>query len=217
MSITDLPADRELPVDPDEPLLIEWCLPAYDAALVEHVIVDADVATTWHAVKTVDLLRVRTPLLVTSIWVRDLPNRLARWRGLEVERPLEALTLDRGLPGWEKLGEIPEREFAFGAVGVFWTPQITWRDVSAAEFSAFAEPGYGKIAAAFVVVPYGLGRTLLAYEVRTATTSPAARRGFLRYWRVVRPFVRHIMRASLRTLKTDAEDAQRTLRQPRAT
>lgn len=203
----DVPQD-DAPRITATPLVIERCLPRYDAGLVEHVIVDTDVATTWRALKAFDLLSVRTPLLTASIWVRDLPNRLTRWRGKETAPAIERLTLDDGLPGWVVLGEEPEREFAFGAIGVFWKPEITWQGVTSAEFADFAEPGYGKIAACFALVPYGPSRTLVAYEVRTATTSPDAARGFGRYWRLVRPFVRHILRASLRTLKHDVEARQ---------
>ena len=73
-----------------------------------------------------------------------------------------------------------------------------------ADFAGFDEPGWGKIAANFTVTPYGR-RTLLTYECRTATTDSVARRRFRRYWWVVRPFVAHIMRATLRRIKTDAE------------
>jgi hypothetical protein len=41
------------------------------------------------------------------------------------------------------------------AVGKFWQPVIEWRDVPRAEFNGFAEPGWGKIAANFSVLPYG--------------------------------------------------------------
>ena len=40
---------------------------------------------------------------------------------------------------------------------------------------------------------------------RTVTTDPESRQRFLRYWWLVRPFVAHIMRASLRTIRADAE------------
>ena len=73
----------------------------------------------------------------------------------------------------------PNREIAFGAVGKFWQPVIEWRDVPRAEFNGFAEPGWGKIAANFCVLPYGERSTLLSYECRTVTTDPESRRRFL--------------------------------------
>ena len=104
------------------------------------------------------------------------------------------------LPGWLELGERPGVELAFGAVGKFWQARIEWRDVPLDEFRDFAEPGFGRIACDFRVAACGEGRSLLTYECRTATTSVDARRDFARYWWLIRPFVSHIMRATLRTI-----------------
>ena len=60
-----------------------------------------------------------------------------------------------GLPGWKLLGDRDD-EVAFGAVGRFWQPRIQWRDVPLEEFAGFAEPGWGKIARDFTVLPYDL-------------------------------------------------------------
>jgi hypothetical protein len=109
------------------------------------------------------------------------------------------------LPGWAVLGEQPGREFAFGAIGRFWQPSIEWHDVPAADFAAFAVPGWGKIVADFSVVPYGEHASLLTYECRTTTTDIDSRARFLRYWRLVRPFVGHIFRATVATIAAAAE------------
>jgi hypothetical protein len=118
-----------------------------------------------------------------------------------------------GLPGWLLLGERIGREIAFGAVGKFWQPVIEWRDVPLADFASFTEPGWGKIAANFSVLPYGQSSTLLSYECRTITTDLESRRQFLRYWWLIRPFVRHIMRATLKKIRADAEAAAELRRQ----
>jgi hypothetical protein len=113
-----------------------------------------------------------------------------------------------GLEGWLSLGENVEREIAFGAVGRFWQPDIEWYDVSRMspqQFAAFEEPGWGRIAANFSLRPYGTTRTLISYEARTATGDPDAARRFARYWALVRPFVRHIMRAALTAVRRSAE------------
>ena len=73
------------------------------------------------------------------------------------------------------------------------------------QFAAFAEPGWGRIAAGISLRPFGDTRTLVSYEARTATHDPAAARGFERYWRLVRPFVGTIMRATLRAVRDSAE------------
>ncbi len=188
--------------DGQDRMLIESAMPVFDAVITEHIVVHADPAAVFHAARSLDFLAVRTPLLTASMWVRGLPERL---RGKPTPQPRRlTLQADMSLPGWLLIGERPGREIAFGAVGKFWRPTIEWRDVPAAEFPRFDEPGWGKIAANFFVMPYG-ERTWLSYECRTTTTDPESRRRFLRYWWLVRPFVGHIMRATLATIKVDAE------------
>ncbi len=142
------------------------------------------------------------------MWLRNLPNRLT---GKPVSR-LSQLVIgpEMGLPGWTFLGQRLDREIAFGAIGRFWQPTIEWHDISAADFPGFDALGWGKIAANFSVLPYGPSATRLTYECRTVTTDPDSRRRFLRYWRLIRPFVGHILRATLRQIKTNAEASSPT-------
>jgi hypothetical protein len=185
-----------------ERMLIESAVPTFDAMIAEHVLVAADPATTFQAARSLDLLTVRTPLLSASMWIRDLPARLL---GKSAPPPPRLVMSEIELPGWLSLGEQPNREIAFGAVGKFWRPVIEWRAVAPADFVGFAEPGWGKIAANFTVAPYGASHTLLSYQCRTATTDPVSHRRFVRYWWLIRPFVAHVMRATLNAIKTDAE------------
>jgi hypothetical protein len=188
-----------------ERMLIESAVPTFDAMIAEHVVVAADLPTTFQAARALDLLTVRTPLLAASMWIRALPARLS---GKATPPPPRLLMTDEvALPGWILLGEQPNREIAFGAVGRFWRPVIEWRDITPADFASFAEPGWGKLAANFSMAPYGESHTLLSYQCRTTTTDPGARRRFVRYWRLIRPFVAHIMRATLNAIKADAEAA----------
>ncbi|MDZ4270716.1 MAG: hypothetical protein U1D00_34455 [Mycobacterium sp.] len=186
-------------------LLIDSAMPTFDAGIAEHTVVAADPATTFAAARNLDLLTVHSPLLDLSMWLRSLPARLSG----HAAPPLPRLVIDpeMGLEGWTFLGEQPNREVAFGAVGRFWQPNIEWRDVSATDFGSFDEPGWGKIAANFSVLPYGTSATLLTYECRTVTTDPDSRRRFLRYWRLIRPFVGHILRATLAQIAVNAEAA----------
>jgi hypothetical protein len=187
-----------------EPLLIEAAMSQFDVIIAEHIIVDADNAATFEAAKSLDFLSVRTPLLTASMFIRGLPARL---HGKQPVVQQLLLTDAMGLPGWLLLGERPGSEIAFGAVGTFWRPTIDWRDVPQADFRDFDERGWGKLAASFFVAPYG-DQTLLTYECRTTTTDPTSHRQFRRYWWLIRPFVRHIMRAALATIKANAEDAE---------
>ena len=183
-------------------MIIDTQLPAYDVVLAAHQVVDADPATTFAAARELDFLTVRTPLLTAAMWARGLPDRLRH----RTPVPLKRLCLADGvgLPGWLSLGVRQDSEVAFGAVGKFWQATIEWRDVSPAEFAGFDDPGWGKIACNFTVRPYGTDQTLLSYECRTATTDAVARRKFAHYWWLIRPFVAHIMRATVATIAADA-------------
>jgi hypothetical protein len=186
-------------------MLIESVMPTFDTVIAQHIVVAADPSTTFEAARAVDLLSVRSPLVTSSMWIRGLPVRIFGTATPPVLRLVIGEGL--GLRGWLLLGERADREIAFGAVGRFWQPVIEWRDVPLTEFASFAEPGWGKIAANFSVLPYGECSTLLSYECRTVTTDPESRRRFLRYWWLIRPFVGHIMRATINKIKADAEAA----------
>jgi hypothetical protein len=183
--------------------LIDRYLPVYDLALTEHLVIDADRGAVYSAARDLDFLKVRSPLLSASFFIRGLPGRLT---GKEVPAPpVLRLGVDNaGLPGWLYLGDRPGHEVAFAAVGKFWQPNIVWHDVPLDTFAGFAEPGWGKIACHFVVRDDGPGRAVLTYECRTATTDISARFRMARYWWLIRPFVAHIMRATLRTIGRDA-------------
>ncbi|WP_242547899.1 nitroreductase/quinone reductase family protein [Amycolatopsis sp. MtRt-6] len=191
-----------------EDLLIDRFLPRFDVTLIEHVVADADIAETWQALRELDLMRVHSPLMDAAMFVRSMPAALTR-RSTPAEPPAE-LKLFGGstpLPGWLPLGETPGREVVLGAVGKFWQPDIEWLDVQGMtpdEFAGFTEPGWGRIAAGFSLRPYGPSRTLVTYEARTVTTDSSSARRFARYWWLVRPFVRTVMQATLRTLREDA-------------
>ncbi|WAL69262.1 hypothetical protein ORV05_16315 [Amycolatopsis cynarae] len=189
----------------DDRMLIESAVPTFDAMIAEHAVVYADRATTFEAARNLDFLTVRTPLLTAAFWVRDLPSRLSG--GAAPDPPELVLSEGIGLRGWLLLGEREGQEIAFGAVGKFWRPAIVWRDVPREEFAGFSEPGWGKMAANFSVQSYGNDATLLSYQCRTVTTDLASRRRFLRYWRLVRPLARHVLRATLRTIQLNAEAA----------
>lgn len=194
------------PVD----MVIDRVLPTFDVTRIEHRVVDAPLPRTWQALRDLDLLKVHTPVMDAAFFVRGLPERIGRLLGRDVPDPIDLGELKlvgdgSGLPGWVILGEVPQREIAFGAVGRFWDGTIHWLTVPAEGFADFDDPGWGRIAANLSLRPYGERRTLLSYEARTATTDPDSRRRFSRYWLVVEPFVGHIMRAVLATVARDAE------------
>ncbi len=184
--------------------VLEQALSVYDMVLTEHRVVEADVDTVFGTARDFDFMTVRSPLVTAMMTARALPSRL---RGKAIDAPTRLLLASEpgALPGWLVLGQVPGRELAFGAIGRFWTADIEWRPVPPADFAAFDEPGWGKIACHLLVRPDGPGRSLLTYECRTATTDPASRHSMGRYWWAIRPFVGYVLRASLRTIARDAE------------
>lgn len=195
----------------DEPLLIDQLVPSFDVRVFNHAVVDVTVECAYESVRQLDLLEVAS----NSRWIRLLfalravPEALVnRARGVEPPPMPDALPLageGEGIPGWGLLDELPGRELVVGAIGRFWTPQIEWLEVSPADFTAFAEPGFGKIAWSFSVCPYGASRSLVTNECRVKATDPLSRRRFLRYWRLVGPFAGYVMSQSLPVIKSHAE------------
>jgi hypothetical protein len=184
--------------------LLDVHLPTYDVVLTEHLVIQADPQVVFAAAKNFDFLTTKAPLVTALMTLRSVPSRLS---GRPVVTP-HTLLLAKGpdaLPGWLHLGEIPGREVAFGAVGNFWKADIEWHDVPAEAFTAFAEPGWGKIACHLLVRPDGPGRAILTYECRTATTDLTSRVKMARYWWLIRPFVTYILRAVLRTIQGNVE------------
>jgi hypothetical protein len=211
---------RERPGDVDpHALLLDHYLPLFDVTLREHRVVDVDVPTAWRALGELDLMQVHTPLLDAAMRARGLPALIGEALGRRPPPPPPppVLTL-RGeaggfaLPGWLSLGELELQEIAFGAVGRFWQPDIEWYDVDDLTpdgFAAFGAPGWGRIAASLSLRPYGAHRTLVSYEARTATADEDSARRLGRYWTLVRPFVGHIMRATLEQVGRDATELRR--------
>jgi hypothetical protein len=166
-------------------------LPIYDVSDSVATVVEADVATTWSALMGVDLLEVgrRKPLVAVLGALRALPEIVSHI--LHGEPPPQApermrlrdtleVPVDQG--GWILLGDRRCDELALGLVGKFWRPVIAFANVRAEDFRDFAEPGYAKTIYSLSVRAIDSKRTLLTGTMRTATTSPDARKWFRRYW-----------------------------------
>ena len=187
-----------------EPMMLDWLLPEFDATLAEHRVIDGDPASVYRAVATVDMAEI--PQVYPAV------RGLFAARGA-AERLVNAL-LGRSAPtpeadGPMRLGDLPARgewvkfsadppwELTFGVIGRFWGGETVWETIDAADFAAFEQPGFAKIACSVSLRPYGSMRTLVSYEARTQALDADSRAHFLRYWRVVRPGVAIVMRAFL--------------------
>ena len=186
-------------------MIIDEVLPTFEYRVDVHVVVDASPATTFAAIDTANLLD--DPIVRMLSEVRDVPNRVARrMRGDAMANPKRFTFADNASTGaWVDLGETPGLERVTGAVGRFWQRDYGWVPVTPGEFRTFSEPGYAKTVVAFSVRPYGEHRTLLSMDSRTGVTDDEARRRFGRYWLLVRPFARVMMRHGLQCVKSEAE------------
>lgn len=196
-------------------MLLDEVLPTWDYDVVVSDVIDAPPSVTWDAVLETDL--AGDALIVLLGTVRDLPNRITR-RGRAATHDSPAVRFgdlmgkeastgaaDDPLDAWVPLGLDPPRELAAGLVGRFWERDYGTRVVAADEFGAFAEPDWVKTSIGIVVLPYGRDRSLVAYESRTACTDEQARRHFARYWRLVGPGAKVMMRRGLDLIAHEAE------------
>ncbi|MBB5155972.1 hypothetical protein [Saccharopolyspora phatthalungensis] len=180
--------------------------PDFDA--MEHMVADVPPEKMYTTLRHLDLLTVHSRVADLAMWVRDLPERLKR---RVPPRVPTRLTFDDLVASgeWVLLGEQPGREVVYGAAGRFWTPIVRMESVSAEDFAQYHRSRRGKIVASLSVRPYGRHSSLMTYDIRTTLDDLISRWVFGMYWRTVSPFVRSIMRATLRTAAKQASSAQK--------
>ena len=151
--------------------------------------VAASPALVWAALHHDRLNDCRTARALAA--VRSLPARLSRSGAFgSVESVatatdvplLESMRRDRFLP----LDEVAGEEIVLGLIGQFWKLNggTDAPVANAAEFVAFDQPGYIKIAVNFRVQATPAGCTL-STETRCRATDPAAARRFALYWALI--------------------------------
>lgn len=193
-------------------MLLDQLLPTWDATRVEHRVVDGARAQVYATALTVDFLDVprEVPAVRSLFALRSAGERVVS-AARRTPRPPDMAPVSMRLEDledhgeWVGLGRDDGTEIAFGAVGQFWAGRTEWRALDAAEFATFAEPGFAKIGCNLSFRDYG-PQTLVSYEARTLATDAAARAAFLRYWRVVSPFVGVVMRGTLRLVDHTVRD-----------
>jgi hypothetical protein len=182
-------------------------LPVWDATRVERRVIEAPQTDVYDAVLDADFLDAvrRNPAVRTLFAVRAaaewLVTTLRLRRYASPPQPAALRLRDIALRGeWVSLGKDWPNEVAFGAIGRFWAGETTWLATDAGSFGGFDRPGFAKIGCSIHLRALAGGRTLVSYEARTRATDAQSRRAFMRYWRVVAPFVGVVMRAFLRTV-----------------
>jgi hypothetical protein len=198
-------------------LLLDRLLPVFDATRIEHRVIDGGPDEVYEATRQADFIRAwkGSPAVRVLFALRSAFERTA---SLLLRRPptppaeVASMRLADMPPHgeWVVLGEARPHEIAFGVIGRFWSGETIWEQIDAAGFVGFERPGTAKIACNFSLRPYGAGRTLVSYETRTRAGDETARRGFMRYWRPLSPFIGIVMRSQLGVI--DEQAAENRLR-----
>ena len=179
--------------------LLNRFVPAYDVIERHSIRVSATPAAAFDAALKVDMHDsplIRAIIRLRAMAMGDSQDDAARPRGLLAETTSK---------GWRVLAEIPGQEVVVGAAARPWLQNVTFRPIEPAQFAAFNEPGYVKIAWTLRVDSVWPDATVLSTETRAIATDEHARAKFGHYWRRVMPGVVAIRWILLRRLKRDAE------------
>lgn len=186
-------------IDPAHASLLDHFIPDPEVLAAHEVEIDAPPETVLDAAKYVELSNAVVPRLLFKL--RELALG-----GEPDTRQHPGPLLEQMLSiGWSVLAETPGREIVLGAVTKPWEAAPAFRSVPAAEFAAFAEPDYVKIAFALRADPDGNDTSVFHTETRAVATDAAARTKFRRYWSFVAPGVHLIRMALMQPVKCEAE------------
>ena len=173
-------------------------LPAWSLRQVDRIAVVAEPDEAWRAVRALDFYA--SPFVRGLFALRGLPDRLLR--GAPAPPPRMTLDdIDRApAPGFHILDE-RDGEIVFGAIGKVWKPHIPFLSIAPADYGAFAEPGWIKVAWSITVQARSRGGSSIRIDVRVAATDEPSLRRFRRYWRLIGPFSHLIRRLFLARMR----------------
>ncbi|MFI5310714.1 MAG: hypothetical protein ACHQQ3_05745 [Gemmatimonadales bacterium] len=180
-------------------------LPAYEVAERHERIVAASAAAAFAAAQS---FRLEDSRVVHAVFrAREVILGAQATTGVE---PGPFIAVARTI-GWGVLDSVPGRELVFGAVTQPWQSDVRFRALPPECFAAFDSAGYAKIVWTIAVDSLAPGRTRVRTETRVATTDPASRALFRRYWSVFSPGIVLIRHELLRLIRDEAE--RRTARE----
>ena len=179
--------------------LLDRFMPVYDVVERHHIHVDAPAPTTLAVAREIDLSNspvIRAVFKGRELILRATPDAQPRPRGLLSE--VQSL-------GWVVLEEVADHELVIGSVTKPWEANVTFRSIPAADFAAFNEPDYVKIAWTLRADASGASTSMFRTETRAVATDAAARSKFRPYWAFLSPGIFLIRQTMLRPVKTEAE------------
>ena len=179
--------------------LLDRFMPAYEAVERHKIRVGAPASVALAV--ACDLELQRSALIRALFRTREIVLGTARQ---DRPAPRTLLAMVKAM-GWNVLAEVPGREVVVGTVTQPWAADVVFHAIPADEFAAFHEPGWVKIASTLRADPISAHESVARTETRVATTDPAAREKFRRYWAFVSPGIRLIRRIGLRMVKREAE------------
>ena len=184
---------------PDTGHLLDRFVPNPEVMERHHIEIDAPAATTFATAREMRLLDsalVRALIKTREVVLGGTPD--PRWHPAPLVPQMQSI-------GWVVLAERTDTEIVLGAVTMPWHADPAFRSIPPAEFLAFDEAGYVKIAWSLRVEPIDTCHCVFRTETRVCTTDSDARERFKRYWSFVAPGVELIRLALLRPLKREAE------------
>lgn len=196
------------PAGEDTDSLLDLFMPNYEVADRHQCRVHAPAAVTFAASCDLDLQR--SPIVRAIFKGRELALGSRAGRPLP-PRGIVALTKSMG---WGVLAEIAGTEIVMGAVTQPWNADVIFRALPPAEFAAFAEPQFVKIAWTLRADRISGTESIARTETRVMTTDPVAREKFRRYWSIFSPGILLIRRVGLRQTRLEAERRARERRVP---
>ena len=148
-------------------------------------------------------LSAEDPLIARAIALRELPGRMLRTLGLSGNAlPRQAF----GFHSFTLLGEVPEREVAFGLAGRFWQLDYGLRPI--ADAAAFVNmTDQPRLVLNVCVEPVGDHGCRLVTHTRVHCPGDEQRRRFAPYWYAIRPVSGLIRQRLLQRMARVARDA----------
>jgi hypothetical protein len=178
--------------------LLDGLIPAPRLLERDHIEVAATIQEVWDAVRHGNL--AQAPLIRALFWLRSLPERVHGHTRPTTLR-IDDLKSTPEEPGFAVLSEAVPQEFAVGAIGKVWQPEIPFVHVAdAAAFAAFREGGFVKVAWSVHILPFADRCSRVELEVRVDATDDASWSKFETYFRLIGPgshFIRRVLLGSL--------------------